>query len=63
MKSKIKFKLIHYVIKDLGYQLDKNKKCQLTLERIKQTGILKYVLYLYLIFAIFLIKQFCLVTL
>ena len=49
MKSKIKFKLIHYVIKDLGYQLDK-KKCQLTLERIKQTGILKYVLYLYLIF-------------
>ena len=49
MKSKTKFKLIHYVIKDLGYQLDK-KKCLIALERIKQTGILKYVLYIYLIF-------------
>jgi hypothetical protein len=49
MKNKNKFKLIHYIIKDLGYELVE-EKCSLALDRVNQTGFLKYILYLYLFF-------------
>ena len=46
MKNK-KFKLIHFIILELGYEPDLIK-CELTLERVNQTGFLRYVLFLYL---------------
>ena len=46
MKNK-KFKLIHFIILELGYEPDL-RKCELTLERVNQTGFLRYILFLYL---------------
>ena len=49
MKKNKKFKLIHFIIDDLGYTPD-IRKCELTLERVNQTGFLRYILFSYLFF-------------